>query len=304
MLSIAYGQGRRRNILNCLNRLEDEIRSRISQYDRIFIKPNMVSVYNQLSATNVESLDAVVGFLRRLKPEAEILIGEIPAIGDFKEGCVNYRYNDVIKKYDMRAVNLNDWPELKVRIFDRTLSTFRIPIACLSDLFTVSVSPPKTHDTVLVTLSLKNIAMGVVKKGLKVKVHQGYKAINLNIYRISRFARANLSVIDGYTGMQGNGPVNGDPVKWNMAVAGIDPVLVDAVTTWLMGLNPWKVGYISYALSYEHRDIKLEDIVRLAGKTGIRRFFELHSTYKEQMMWELSEDELNRVQSILLCEKP
>jgi len=304
-IAVSSGRGRRGNILKCLRELEGEIRRSLTGYNKILIKPNMVSAFRQLSATHVESIDAVLSFLRELKPAATIVIGEIPAVGSFEEGCRNYGYEVLKEKYDVKLECLEGWPDLKVRIFNKDLSTFRIPVVNPEGWYIVSVSPPKTHDTVLVTLSLKNIAMGLVKKTWKSKVHQGYEAINLNLYRLSRFVRANLAVIDGYEAMEGDGPVNGDPVPWGVSIVGLNPVIVDAAVSWLMGVNPWDVGYLYYALTFEHPNLSIEDLITLIGKAkNLRRELRLHRTSRSQYMWRLNGVVYERTKAVLLDGKP
>ncbi len=304
-IAVSSGRGRRGNILNCLKMLESDIRLSLAGYSRILIKPNMVSAFRQLSATHVESIEAVLSFLRELKPDATIVIGEIPALGSFKEGCRNYGYEVLKEKYGVRLECLEGWPALEVRVFNRDFSTFRVPVVNPEGWYIVSVSPPKTHDTVLVTLSLKNIAMGLVKKTWKSKVHQGYEAINLNLYRISRFVRANLAVIDGYEAMEGDGPVNGDPVPWNMSIAGLNPVIVDVAASWLMGVNPWSVGYLNYALTFEHPKLTSETFnLQIAEYSTLKRKFRLHSRHREQYRWRIGFEVLERVKGILVSSTP
>ncbi|RLE78739.1 MAG: hypothetical protein DRJ51_09035 [Thermoprotei archaeon] len=59
----------------------------------------------------------------------------------------------------------------------------RVPVskAALEFDFRISVCRPKTRDTVIVTLSIKNMVMGAVQSPYKTPVHQGYAAINLSI---------------------------------------------------------------------------------------------------------------------------
>ncbi len=304
-VAVSHGLGRRGNITKCLRELEGEIRRSLSGYNRILVKPNMVSAFRRLSATHVEGLDAVIGFLRRLKPNVAIVVGEIPAVGSFKEGCGNYGYEALREKYDVKLEPLEGWPEINVRVFDGNLSTFRVPVVNPKGWYIVSVSPPKTHDTVLVTLSMKNIAMGLVKKMWRSKLHQGYKAINLSLYRLSRFVRANLAVIDGYEAMEGDGPVNGTPLVWDLSIAGLDPVIVDAATSWLMGINPWNVGYIYYALTVEHSSLGMEDLIMQIGHARrLRRTFKLHRTSESQYEWRLEDKMYKHVKPVLLDRKP
>jgi uncharacterized protein (DUF362 family) len=53
--------------------------------------------------------------------------------------------------------------------------------------------------------------------------------------------------VDGIVGMEGDGPMGGDPVRAGVVLAGSDPVAVDAVATQIMGFDPAKVPTIHNA---------------------------------------------------------
>ncbi|MDI6820434.1 MAG: DUF362 domain-containing protein [Candidatus Hodarchaeaceae archaeon] len=54
-----------------------------------------------------------------------------------------------------------------------------------------------------------------------------------------------LGIIDGFVGMQGEGPIGGEPVEWNMAIAG-NPIECDVFCAHKMGFDPTDVGYLHY----------------------------------------------------------
>mgnify|MGYP001037477836 CR=1 FL=1 len=56
-----------------------------------------------------------------------------------------------------------------------------------------------------------------------------------------------ISVIDGFGGMQGQGPRLGTPLKLGTVIAGTDPVAVDAVAAAIMGFDPLDVAYLRRA---------------------------------------------------------
>lgn len=59
--------------------------------------------------------------------------------------------------------------------------------------------------------------------------------------------RRMLTVVDGITGMDGDGPVGGDPVKSGVIVAGLNAVAVDTVCATLMGFDWRKIPLIREA---------------------------------------------------------
>jgi uncharacterized protein (DUF362 family) len=56
-----------------------------------------------------------------------------------------------------------------------------------------------------------------------------------------------FSVIDGFSGMQGEGPRHGVHMPLGTVIAGNNPVAVDAVAASLMGFEPMEIGYLRLA---------------------------------------------------------
>ena len=57
---------------------------------------------------------------------------------------------------------------------------------------------------------------------------------------------ATLAVIDGFEGMEGNGPVGGTPIDHRVCVASPDWLAADRVAVELMGIDYAKVGYLNF----------------------------------------------------------
>jgi uncharacterized protein (DUF362 family) len=64
---------------------------------------------------------------------------------------------------------------------------------------------------------------------------------------LSAFMPPNVSVIDGFAAMQGEGPRHGRRVALGTVVAGTDAVAVDAVAASMMGFEPMEIAYLRLA---------------------------------------------------------
>ncbi len=53
-----------------------------------------------------------------------------------------------------------------------------------------------------------------------------------------------LSVIDGFEAMEGNGPIGGTPVDAKVALASLDSLALDTLTTKIMGFDVAKIPYL------------------------------------------------------------
>jgi uncharacterized protein (DUF362 family) len=285
-VAIVRGEDRYRNVLSALRLIEGDVRLG----DRIVVKPNLVSITNQLAATHADALRAVLQFIRE-RSDRDIVIAEGSASSDTVKGFERYGYRELAARFGARLVDLNRDRSVEVGLVDRDARLMKVRIArtiAESDC-RISLAPMKTHDTVVVTLSLKNLVMGslirehrdmgpalerllhglghwirprdplfpsaftwVVRKVIrsdKMMIHQTYAAANYNLYLLARAIPAHLAVLDGFVAMEGAGPTHGSPVELRLAMASTDFVACDCTAARIMGVDPWAVGYLSHAVT-------------------------------------------------------
>lgn len=255
-VALVKGNDRSENIYKALKLIENEVFGGIKGR-QILIKPNFVQTSKQLAATHV---DAVRGILEFLRPhyKKEILIGEAAAT---KEGTMvgykNYGYESLVQKYKVKLVDLNlgtyDYrytigannEPVKIRI----CSPFLDP-----NLYIISTAIMKTHGFVSVTLSLKNVLLGApmndYKTSDKFNMHLGPHGepndiLHFNMFHMAQHVYPDLAVIDGFTGMEGDGPSRGTPVDSRVALASVDPLAADVLGARLMGFDSKKIVYLS-----------------------------------------------------------
>ena len=256
-VSLVKGNDARDNMYKALKHIEDEIVASIGSKKKILIKPNFVSINRPLCAT---SADAVHGILDFLKPhfKGQIIIGESTANrAGTHEGFKNYGYLGMEKEYKLKCVDLNRQPFVYRYVFGqghkplpiRIINTFLDP-----DIYIISAAKMKTHDRALTTLSLKNVLLAApvndYKKNDKGRTHTAYKfqkdtILHYNMFHLAQEIFPDLGVIDGFEAMEGNGPIGGDPVDARIALAGLDPLALDTLTTKIMGFDPTQVLYLS-----------------------------------------------------------
>jgi uncharacterized protein (DUF362 family) len=110
------------------------------------------------------------------------------------------------------------------------------------------------------------------------------KVIHRNVASFARFAWPDLVVLDGFYCMDGNGPVDGFPVKLEAAVSSTDPLKADGVGARLMGLQPENIGYLYYLQKEGLGDYSLSGLVG-DDINQIKQNFKLHPTYNIQRHW-------------------
>ena len=285
-VALTKSGNRSQNIDTGLRLIENEID--LKGRRNLFIKVNLVSTKNQLASTHVDAVRPLLRFLRE-RYDGKITIGE-STLGPIGVGYERFGYLGLIKEFDVELVDLNnkDW-EL-VQLYDSALRPMKLHFArqLIDSDYRVVIGPVKTHDTVIVTLSIKNLAMGGLSytHGDKQNMHQGYPAHNLNLYLLAAAYPPHLSIIDGFTGMEGNGPVSGDPVKWGVTIASCDPVAADCLAAQLIGFEVSDIGYLWYCQrkGLGVGDMRDMDILGVNPKDCYHRFLP-HSTYEEQKHW-------------------
>ena len=233
---------------------------------QVILKPNNVSIDTPLSATHAETIEGILEFLKSIDKLDQAIIAESAASGPTLDGFANYQYTGLASKYSVKLVDLDQEPIETLHVFDER--DFRPhPVRMSSPLldpnrYVISVARMKTHDRVVATLSLKNIILGAPIKDLgfrwgrngkagtkndKPIVHgSGFRGLNYNLFALAQRMAPDLAVIDGFEGMEGNGPVGGTPVDHRVCVASPDWLAADRVAVELMGIDYAKVGYLNY----------------------------------------------------------
>jgi uncharacterized protein (DUF362 family) len=128
------------------------------------------------------------------------------------------------------------------------LGALYLPNTVLAADLLVSMPKMKTHHWVGATLSMKNL-FGTVPGGLygwpKNVLH--WAGIDECIVDLHTAYARQFALVDGIVGMEGNGPIQGSAKTAGVLVAGRDPAAVDATCCRIMGINPFKVGYLRLA---------------------------------------------------------
>ncbi len=272
-------------VLKNLAGLKDDIREKIKDKKNVVIKVNFVSSFNKLAATDVDSVRAVLEFLRPIYG-LKIKIVEVGTIGGAELGFARYGYRKLAKKYNVELVNLKKDGFTGVELIDSDGDKFmaRFSKTMLDSDFVISVCRPKTHDTVVVTMGLKNVAVGGLEKGSV--IHQG-KFIHQNLVRIAKLCRPSLNIIDGTIGMEGNGPVSGKQIKSGWVTTSLDFLAADSLATYLMGINVIDVGYMMLAKEEDLGKLYPDDEIEIKGENQdeLKLKFKLHDSFERQRKW-------------------
>ncbi len=300
-VSLVHGGDRRENVFNALELVRGEVEGRLAE--QVMLKPNFLSSENQLASSHVDALRGVLDFLLTTpRPPREVLIAEGGA-ADTWDAYRNFGYYALEQEYPipLRLLDLHretEWESTPIVLADGSETVARMPRTVLDCPCTISIAIPKTHDTCVVTLALKNLIMGTIYRQDRVKMHGARthdkrqvpdesRAMSINLVRLARFMAPDISVIDGARAMEGNGPGNGDGLDMGIAAAGIDVFATDAVIAKTMGFEPLELGFLRYAHDLGMGTADLSEIELLGGVPieSVARQFKPHETTEQQLQW-------------------
>jgi uncharacterized protein (DUF362 family) len=304
-VALTAGDDRTANCFRGLQKFRNEIARAIG--DRpVVIKPNNVAIDNQLCATHAGCIEGILEFLKSLGKLGNAMIAESAGGGPTLEGFANYGYTRLAAKFGVKLVDLDQTGHAVVQVFDE--GDFRPHAVRMSRLlldpknFIISATKLKTHDRVVATLSLKNIVVGAAvkdpgcrwgpgsKPGAKsdkpICHGSGFRAINYNLFALAERLHPHLAVIDGYDGMEGNGPINGTAVDHRVSIVSSDWLAADRLAVELMGIDFATVGYLNFCADagLGQADLKKIEII---GEPPARhvKTYKLADNIQAQLIW-------------------
>ena len=254
-VAVVKGQRGHEPVFRALDLID--YKSAVSDWKKVLIKVNFITVktWDTGATTDPVVVEAIIKKLKDLPIEVYVVESdatmtdadkafEVTGMKEMCERngveCFNLRY--VKEKTEMDVPN------------GEALRKITVP-RIVTESAIISVAKLKTHTSTGVTLGMKNL-FGLLPDKFKSKYH--FKGINKVIVDINTVIRPALTVIDGFVGMEGLGPVGGKPVQMDLIVAGKDPVATDSTACRVMGIDPHEINHIRKA--YEKGLGNIDDI--------------------------------------------
>jgi uncharacterized protein (DUF362 family) len=215
------------------------------------------------------------------------------------DGFETLGYTELARRHPVVFKDLNQEGYRELDIHGNA-GTVRVSRLILDETyFRVSLSKLKTHNNVVATFSGKNIFMGSpvidVKnfknaggRSDKSRMHgRNNQDLHDNLFLLAyNGIRPDLAVIDGFEGMEGEGPIWGDKVPSHVAVVSTDWMACDRVCCELMeiekelesiGLVPELPAYLRYCAQAGMGAFALDQIeLRGDPLDGLCRQYKLH----------------------------
>jgi uncharacterized protein (DUF362 family) len=247
--------------------------------EHVIVKPNVCNAKNPqgMVITDFRVIKAVLDLVREKCDEVTVVESDNIA-GPAESRVEGSGLMDLLDEWDVPFLNLShgDYEEHTV-----AGAVLRMPRTVLEADYLVNLPKMKTCAHTLLTLGVKNL-YGVFQQAKKSKYHKHLDEI---LPYLARTVRCDLTVVDGLTCMEGNGPLVGNPVCMNMVLAGRNVVAVDAVCSRLMGYDPTNIPHIANAAKQGAGPIALDEI-EVVGEDAaecVREFeppYSLKATFK------------------------
>lgn len=253
----------------------------IGREDKVLIKPNYVVAKHPSTGVTTDSriIDGIIQFLRRVGVH-EIIVGEGGA-GDTERAFDVVGIRDVVRRYNIRLINLNSDRLVKVRLPDAlVLHEVGVAETALKSTCIINVPKLKVHHMALVTLSMKNLMGLILPKSIM------HDQINEKIVDLASLFKdkVKLNIIDGLVGLEED-EVHGSPVQMNLIIAGKDMVAVDTVAAAVMDINPERVRYLKIAEKRGLGVANLDNIEVLGERIeNVKRRFKLPPEFRNLMV--------------------
>ena len=254
-----------------VNLLENK-RQLFGPTNKILLKPNLLRGFDpeKCVTTHPALIDAVCRILKDLGIN-KIDLSDSPAMGSLISVAKKAGYGDLSKRYGVRITPLSHPISLNT---DENIPGLKIAGSIREYDSIINLPKFKSHCQMTLTLSVKNLfglVIGKKKPVLHCLVKNNKVAFGKMLVDIAKHVAPSLTIIDGISAMQGNGPINGTPYPLGLLAAGQDMTALDRVMTEIVGV-PWKNVYTLEAArikNYGQWDLKK---IKCIGKLNIDAF--------------------------------
>ncbi|MGV9197250.1 MAG: DUF362 domain-containing protein [Promethearchaeia archaeon] len=233
---------------------------------KVLLKPNLLmpKAPEEGTTTNPAVLSAAIQWVKQYNPK-KIIVADSSGTqkrGKTEESFEKSGLKEVCEQEGVEWTSFEATPR-KIYQVENPLVLDQISVSTLLEEADIIINLPKikTHGQCTLTCCIKNM-FGTLILGNKPRTHakfpklEDFCAALTDIYSVSK---PQLTIIDGYYGMEGNGPSAGDIVKMDTIIAGYDPIALDTLVCNLIDFDPRDIIYLEKGESKKLGTTKLEN---------------------------------------------
>ncbi|TYO98286.1 uncharacterized protein (DUF362 family) [Geothermobacter ehrlichii] len=233
----------------------------VSPGQKVLLKPNMLAgkAPEKAVTTHPEIVRAAIDLVRRAG--GVVSVGDSPGLGNPRQVASKCGILQVIEETQARFAPFAE--SVPVRIEGGTFHQLELARDILEADVVINLPKLKTHQMMGLTCAVKNLfgaVVGMRKPQLHLQAGTDKAFFARMLLDLADRVAPALTIVDGITGMEGNGPGNGDPVALGLLLAGRDPVAVDTVAAHLLGLDERAVWTWRVARKTGRAGSRLQDV--------------------------------------------
>jgi uncharacterized protein (DUF362 family)/NAD-dependent dihydropyrimidine dehydrogenase PreA subunit len=211
----------------------------VTPAEKILLKPNWIVAAppEKCATTHPSVFKAVAGIF--LEADARLTYGDSPGRHSPEIANRETGFKAVAEALGLQLADFKNGEEMRFTVNGEE-KVYTISKGVLEADGVVSLPKLKTQGFLKVTGAVKNqfgYIPGKLKSGFHGEIPLPVEFAKM-LVDINLFKKPRLFIMDGITGMDGNGPMNGDPIQMNILLFSTDPVALDAVVCRIIDLDP------------------------------------------------------------------
>ena len=224
---------------------------------KVVIKPNLCDMVSWEAGVTTDPswLPVLARELRAIRPDVQIVVVESDAVSAYKtyrscdETYDRLGYREIARQHGIELANLSNSECIEI-----SMEGIPVPILIselfLEEFYFISIANLKVHPYERMTAILKN-ALGLLTDADISSLHP---YLSLLISHLHRLCPPDLCIVDGRIGLEGQGPILGDPVRMNSIIFSNDALAADVAACKLMMIPPEEVPHLRKVASDLERD--------------------------------------------------
>jgi uncharacterized protein (DUF362 family) len=214
---------------------------------KVVIKPNLCDIVSWEAGVTTDPswLPVLAAELRAIRPDVRIVVVESDAISAYKsfrscdETFDRLGYREIAQAHNIELVNLSKTESIEIALEGIPLPV-QVSELFLEEFYFISIANLKVHGYEYMTATLKN-SLGLLTGSDLTPMHP---YLPMLISQLHRLCPPDLCIVDGRVGLEGSGPIIGDPVAVNAIVFSNDALAADVAACKLMNIPPDEVPHL------------------------------------------------------------
>ena len=233
----------------------------LSEYDKVLLQKTKTllklnlswSLYYPSSSTSPWQLEGVIKTLKDEGYQDILAVENKTVVTDPLKGLKNNKWESVLKRYgvDFKPLSETKWiefePERELLVLDKKVFKKIIIPEIFIGTNIVHLPTLKTHGHSMMTGAMKN-AFGGLLKEVRHHCHRHIHEVLVDLLIIQKeIHKGMFAVMDGTVCGDGAGPRTMEPKIKNFILASDDMVSIDAISSKMMGFDPFSIPKIKIA---------------------------------------------------------